>query len=246
MTTMSADMKQPAPGEPLSRSRISKSTLKRLGIALVAFTIPVSLFLGIADEIREGDSLFFDTSLLYAIHTLSNPILDTFFLAATDAGGVVGVSVISAVSIGLFYRYGHRRQAALYAFAVGGAAIINLLLKTVFQRMRPDLWAQLVTEKSFSFPSGHAMASSAVAFSMMVIFWPTRWRWYAVTIAGFYMLAVSLSRLYLGVHYPSDVLGGWLVSAAWILVVKYVMDIVPHHAHGDEGDTKRRAVKSDG
>lgn len=219
--------KQPLPEEPLHQSRIHKNTIKRLLIALLLFTIPVSLFLGIADEIREGESLFFDTPFLYAMHALSNPVLDWIFIAATNSGGLLGIVVISVIVLALLYIRGHRRQAALFAFSVGGAAIINLLLKTLFQRERPDLWVQLVTEKSFSFPSGHAMATSAVALSLMVIFWPTRWRWYVVAIAGLYMLAVGLSRLYLGVHYPSDVLGGWSVSAAWVLLVKYVMDKLP-------------------
>ena len=106
---------------------------------------------------------------------------------------------------------------------VGGAALLNMVLKLIFERPRPDLWEQLIIETSFSFPSGHAMASSALAFSVIAIAWNTRFRWYAVGVGVLFMLVIGFSRLYLGVHYPTDVLAGWFVSGAWVLLVALVV-----------------------
>jgi undecaprenyl-diphosphatase len=99
---------------------------------------------------------------------------------------------------------------------------LNLLLKELFGRDRPTLWETLVTEHGFSFPSGHAMASSALGFSIMVTLWNTRFRVPACIVAGFYIVLVGFSRLYLGVHYPTDVLAGWVLSGTWVILMLYV------------------------
>lgn len=206
------------------RSHITVATIKRLTVALVAFSVPAAIFLSIADEVREGEAIAFDGFLLNAVRDSAGPFWDQFFVIVTDLGGVLGVTVLTAVATALLYGFRHRREAALLLFGVAGAALINLLLKALYQRARPDLWVDLVTETSYSFPSGHAMASGALAFSLMVVFWMSRWRWYVVALGGIYMLIIGLSRMYLGVHYPSDVLAGWAVSLVWVLVVKYIID----------------------
>ncbi|MDF2461379.1 MAG: acid phosphatase, partial [Candidatus Saccharibacteria bacterium] len=107
--------------------------------------------------------------------------------------------------------------------SVAGAALLNLLLKASFQRDRPDLWESIVTETSYSFPSGHAMASSALAFSVMLVLWETKWRWLAVAVGTIYFVLVGVSRMYLGVHFPSDVVAGWCVSLAWVGIVHRIL-----------------------
>ena len=76
-----------------------------------------------------------------------------------------------------------------------------------------------MVEHSSWFPSGHAMASSALALSLIVIFWSTKWRWLVLAGAIFYVVIIALTRLYLGVHYPTDILAGWAVSCAWVAIV---------------------------
>jgi undecaprenyl-diphosphatase len=116
-----------------------------------------------------------------------------------------------------------RRAAVVLAVGVGGAALINTLLKLAFHRVRPELWTPLVVERSFSFPSGHAMVSSALACSVTYILWHTRWRWLAVGLGLAVVVAIGLSRLYLGVHYPTDVLAGWTVGFFWVVIVRAVL-----------------------
>lgn len=201
----------------------SAETLWRLVLAFVFLVIPVLLFVELAEEVREGEALLLDEQILQAINGSSSPLLDTLAVGFTQLGGVIGVVVLTVGIAALLWGRNKRRMAALLTLGVGGAVLLNLLLKAIFQRDRPELWERLVTENSYSFPSGHAMASSALAFSIVVICWPTRFRWVGVTLAVAYMLVIGLTRLYLGVHYPSDVIAGWAVSAAWVATMIYVL-----------------------
>ena len=105
------------------------------------------------------------------------------------------------------------------ALIVGGAAAINFLTKLIFHRVRPHLWPSLTPEADYSFPSGHALISLAVMVSLLLLAWPTRWRGPTLLAGGFFVLLVGLSRLYLGVHYPTDVLAGWAAGGAWCCAV---------------------------
>jgi undecaprenyl-diphosphatase len=107
-------------------------------------------------------------------------------------------------------------DAFFWALATGGAALLNLLAKHGFARARPDLWPSIAPETSFSFPSGHAMQSMAVAAALVVLLWPTLARWPVLVLGAGFTLLVGVSRVYLGVHFPSDVLAGWAASLAWV------------------------------
>jgi undecaprenyl-diphosphatase len=85
----------------------------------------------------------------------------------------------------------------------------------VFARERPSLWESIAPETSFSFPSGHAMGSMTLTWVCILLAWWTPWRWpVAIGLLGFSLL-VGLSRVYLGVHYPSDILAGWTAASVW-------------------------------
>ena len=111
---------------------------------------------------------------------------------------------------------------------VGGAVVINFILKMIFERSRPDLWQRLVVETSYSFPSGHALASSAIALVIIIICYKTKWFIPAIIIGTVYAVVIAYSRLYLGVHYPSDIIGGWLISAAWVIAMYWTIKRVKH------------------
>ena len=183
------------------------------------FWLPIVVFLGIAREVLEGENLPFDVPLLRLIHGLSVPWLDVLVKAITQLGGTLFILPVFVVLLIWFYQRRKFEAARLLLFIVGGAGVINMTLKLLFHRARPALWQALVTEHSFSFPSGHAMASSALAFAVMAICWRTKWKWHAVILGSLYILMIGFTRLYLGVHYPSDIIGGWCISLAWALVV---------------------------
>ena len=193
-------------------------------IALFAlFSVCVMSFVKIAWEVREKETNAFDDAVLNGIHAISNPFLDSFVPIVTNAGGVVVVSVLTLVILGLFIYKNEYRRAVLVGVSMAGAALLNVVLKAVFERARPDLWDKLVHESSYSFPSGHSMMSAALGLALVVALWNSRWRWWAVGLAVIYIPFIGLTRLYLGVHYPTDVVAGWLVSGAWVMAVALLM-----------------------
>lgn len=195
------------------------ATWHRIAISFFLATLPVFVFVELAEEVGQRETLAFDENVLLAINGWQNHVLDDVSVIVTQFGGVMGVSALVTLFVALLWLRGHRAKAVFLMVSVGGAGLLNVMLKALFQRDRPELWQRLVTENSFSFPSGHAMASSALALSLVVIFWRTRYRWLVVVSAFIYMLLIGFTRLYLGVHYPTDVVAGWIVSGIWIVAV---------------------------
>lgn len=196
-------------------------TLPKLFLTSAVFWIPIALFVLLANQVRETNPLPGDVAILQAIHAHASPFLDTLAVIVTDLGSAAAVVAAVAIAAGVLW-YKRRRGPALFLlFSAGGTAAINAVFKVLFHRARPDLWPRIVTETDYSFPSGHAMISSALAFSVILLLWNTRYRWWAVTVGTLYFVLVGLSRLYLGVHFPSDVYGGWCVSLLWVATLYY-------------------------
>lgn len=199
--------------------KTNRQLVGTLSFALVVFLLASIGFAMIADEVRDGATLSTDEAILRAIHAQSTLVLDSFFTLYTELGGVVIVAALTMLIVGYLYVKGLAYKALLLIFAVGGAGAANYILKFMFERARPDLWTHLVEETSFSFPSGHAMGSSAFAFGIVAILWNTKWRPLALVCATLYIVSIGFSRLYLGVHYPTDILAGWLLSLVWVVAV---------------------------
>ncbi|MGE5228356.1 MAG: phosphatase PAP2 family protein, partial [Deltaproteobacteria bacterium] len=115
--------------------------------------------------------------------------------------------LLVAALIGGLWWSGRMLQALYLALSVAAAMIINPVLKQVFARARP-VDDPLVTVSSTAFPSGHTTTATTIATALAVIAWPTRWRWPVIAAAAVFSLAMAVSRVYLGVHWPSDVMGG--------------------------------------
>lgn len=188
----------------------------------IYFWVPAFLFLVLANEVGEKEPLPGDVAILNGIHTFSSDWLDRFFLLVTSLGSAPFVIAGVTVAITAMYYIGEKRNALFLLFSAGGTAIINILFKLLFERERPDLWEHLVIESGYSFPSGHAMISSALALAIIILAWRTEYRWHAIIIGSLYTLLVGISRVYLGVHFPSDIIGGWCVSILWILTLYHV------------------------
>jgi undecaprenyl-diphosphatase len=116
------------------------------------------------------------------------------------------------------------RDGMFFGIAVVGSAVLDVAAKDYFARMRPDLWVSLTPETTYSFPSGHAMASATLGTALVILCWPTRWRWPMTVASLVFVLLVGVSRVYLGVHYPSDILAGWSAAIAWVFGMYALVD----------------------
>jgi len=201
---------------PRTSRQLQLTTIVALAYAL--FVIGAIGLVKIAFEVREAETLAIDRSILESIHHFATPFLDRVVPLATEIGGPLGTIIITLLIGGILVYRHHRRRAVLLIAAVAGATGVNMVLKSIFGRARPDLWERLVVEHSYSFPSGHATVSAALGAALVIVTWNTRWRWRGVVIGIIYPLFIGLTRLYLGVHYPTDVLAGWIVGGAWTAV----------------------------
>jgi undecaprenyl-diphosphatase len=178
-------------------------------------------FLELASEVREAELGPFDSAVASWVQG-GRGKWDTLMLGLTRFGEFpVLASVCAIASLGLALL--RRRREMLYVLACGsGAALGCSVLKLLFQRLRPDESVRylLGLPQSLSFPSGHAMGSIAIVGSLVIVAfaWPIRKRWRPglVAVAVPLVLGVAVSRVYFGVHYPSDVIGGQLAGAAWV------------------------------
>lgn len=202
---------------------ITTQNIKSLMVYSALFWIPFLVLSAIANEITSTNTFPGDVALLNYVHANFPEFLAGFFLIVTAFGSALGVVIITSLFLALLVKAGQRVAASVVLVSVAGAAIANLLIKLFFERDRPNLWQSIVQEQSFSFPSGHAMASSALYFALVYATWQTRWRWPTVIIGGVLIILVGFSRLYFGVHFPSDIVAGWLVSFIWVCLVVTIL-----------------------
>ncbi|HEX2863244.1 MAG TPA: phosphatase PAP2 family protein [Deinococcales bacterium] len=197
-------------------------TARLLGL-FVAVLLPTFAFGRLADGVWEHEGFAFDNAILHAVHRLATPSRDALMVFITQLGATRG---LLPVAVCLILGFAFRRAFASLTFlviAAGGAVALNLVLKVVFHRHRPNLWLSPAPETDFGFPSGHAMATMALVAAVIIVAWGTRWRWPALVVGGAFVLAVGLSRVYLGVHFPSDVLAGWAASLSWVFGTHAIM-----------------------
>lgn len=182
-----------------------------------AVLLPLYLFGELAEDIVQRETFFFDDPILLFTHSLQTPTLDRLMLLMSRVGYQWGVVPVDIGLLLFLLLWKHKHDGLFFGLSVIGAAILNQVAKVLFGRVRPKLWRSIAPEANFSFPSGHAMGSMALAAAIVVLLWPTRWRYPALVLGTLFVLLVSFSRIYLGVHYPSDILAGWVASFAWVM-----------------------------
>jgi len=181
------------------------------------------LFASLAYAVMQGAAAAFDTAVRNAVHASSFPALTYAMRGISDLGEAVFLVVLGVIIAWRLVSLGRRRQAVFFAIAVLGAEVIDQALKLGFQRPRPDVFFGPLP-LNYSFPSGHAMVSCCFYLALAEILLDDRWSrarklavWtFAILLTG----AIGLSRVYLGVHYPTDVLGGYAAAIAWLAIVR--------------------------
>lgn len=186
------------------------------------------MFLALADEVREGETSSFDTAILLGLRSPadpSDPIGPGWFEEVardvTALGSMAILTGITLASAAYLWLAGKRRSVALVLVSVGGGIAFSTLFKRGFDRPRPDLVPHATEVYTASFPSGHAMMAAVTYLTlaaMLARVQPTRaLKVYLFALAALVTVLVGASRVYLGVHWPTDVLAGWTAGAAWAL-----------------------------
>ena len=202
------------------RLRYGLRAHRLLLLALLAgLVLPWVVFVNVAEDVWESGGFIGDQRILEFLHAHTTPGLDWLALAFTAVGDPLPMGIVAGlITLGLA-GWGTRAQAWFFALSVGGAMLLNLWVKGVFARPRPALWLSLKPAFHYSFPSGHAMGAAAVVAALGFLLGPRHGRWLLWGLGPLFGLGVGWSRMYLGVHYPSDVLAGWAGSVGWVVAV---------------------------
>lgn len=194
-----------------------------LGIFLIAGLLVaaagVGAFVSLASHVESGKTQAFDEAVIRWMGAHHTNALDAIMLEVTALGTGTVVLMIVAVAALFLMLTSHKYSAILLLASTGGGIVLNGLLKLGFNRPRPQIFLPEVHTVSSSFPSGHAMSAaivySTVAYLAARLHRRRLARWLVMTAAFFVIAAISISRLYLGVHYPSDVVAGLAIGLAW-------------------------------
>jgi len=203
-------------------------------ILVIGITGALWAFFNVASEVTEGDTADLDRRILLALRNpadLSDPVGSRSFEEAmrdiTGLGGFTVVTLVTTVGVLAFLMHGRRRHALVLAGTVLLAEISSDLAKGFYARPRPDLVPHGSYVYSASFPSGHSALSAATFLTLAVLIASlepnrgTKAMVFALAVA--LVIAIGVSRVYLGVHWPSDVLAGWCLGAAWALAAWIVL-----------------------
>jgi undecaprenyl-diphosphatase len=204
-------------------------------------------FIGLADEVVEGDTHHFDELILLAMRNPADPAdplgpgwIEEVGRDFTALGGIAVLTLIVLATSG-FLLLQRKRGAALWLFlSCSGGMLLSTLLKMGFDRPRPDLVPHGSIVYTASFPSGHSLMSAVVYLTIGTLLMRVQRRRilkvYLLTLAIMLTLLVGVSRVYLGVHWPTDVLAGWTVGAAWASLFWLITWYLQQHGQIERDD----------
>lgn len=217
-----------AAGSPSGFRHWLGSRLWRIGLLFAGVLLPLGVFAELAEDVHELEAFYFDAPLLWRMRGWATPALDQWFVLVSKLGYQWGLIPADTLIVLVLLALRRWREATFAFLAFVGSALLNLGAKQFFQRDRPSLWESVAPESTFSFPSGHAMGSMTLAAVLVALAWRTRWRWPVTLAAVVFVVLVGTARVYLGVHYPSDILAGWCAALAWVVGL-YLLCFRRHH-----------------
>lgn len=190
-----------------------------IGISILLLSLFV--FFKLAEDIVEKEVIFFDDTIIHFVYSFRSPQMTEFMKGITFFGGEIFLGIAVIITILILLRE-HKKDALVFSFIFFLAIMLNTLLKSLFQRPRPN-FHPLIHESYYSFPSGHAM-NSFVFYTCLSFFIFRLLRnkplGIALTMAaGLLIGLIGLSRIYLGVHYPSDIIAGYAAGLIWFVIV---------------------------
>ena len=197
-----------------------------LSLGLIASIAAILFFAWLSSEVLEGETKHFDAVTRDFVHQFASPTVTATMRGISFIGSTLFLSTASIVMFIWFMSRHWRRDAWLFGLTMIGAGILNTTLKLTFGRPRPVPFFNLLAPESFSFPSGHSLASFCFFGALATILSArinnrkihlTVW-----TVAAVIVFLIGLSRIYLGVHYTTDVIAGFTAALIWVSVVRFV------------------------
>lgn len=227
---------EPAPAAPPSHAdspaaATARAAGRSLWPVLALFALSALWLAGyLASELAEGDTFAWDTAVLMALRRADDPALPIgppwLLQSAIDISALGGFTLLWLIGLSgaaFLLLLGKRREAGWLAVSFAGSSLLSTGLKSLFHRARPGLVPHLAQTMTASFPSGHAMSSAAAYLTLAIMLAETQTRRATkvllVGVAVLVVLAIGASRVFLGVHWPSDVIAGWCLGSAWALGV---------------------------
>lgn len=199
-------------------------------VSLVIVVGGINLFIELTDTLKTDTLARYDTAVTDYIISFRNPSLTTFFKFVTDIGDVTGYLIVLILFVLLSWRIIKSWKYVLQSVVVLVLATLsNMALKRFVDRARPGI-EHLVTVKTLSYPSGHAMG--AMAFFGFLIYLISKLRinrifkYSLMVLVALLILSIGISRIYLGVHYPSDVAGGFIAGFIWVVFCILIFDVI--------------------
>lgn len=201
-----------------------------IGISLVIFLLGLNIFIELTEEIPGSELKSFDQKITDFVISFRTPARTSFFQFITNVGDTYGYLVMTSIAALFFFLKFHNWRIILQLVVVTIlAALSNVALKKFIDRARPSI-EHLVVVKTLSYPSGHAMSAMAFyGFLIYLVFKIKLARWVRILLILlflFLILSIGISRIYLGVHFPSDVLGGYLAGMIWVAFCIVLLNIV--------------------
>lgn len=199
-------------------------------IALFVVIGSIKLFVELTEELQNDLLGHFDANITQYIISHRTTFLTEYFLFATNIGGGFGYLIVfiicSLIFILIFKRWKYIAQLVLVLFL---ALTSNLVLKQIIHRARPNL-DQMVSVETLSYPSGHAMTAMAFYGFLIYLFYIFKinkfLKFCIITILSILILSIGISRIYLGVHFPSDIIGGFIAGFIWIVFCILLLNII--------------------
>jgi undecaprenyl-diphosphatase len=197
-----------------------------LVLGLAAAVAALLFFAWLTNEVLDGETAHFDAVTRDFVHQFASPTLTATMRGISFVGSSLFLTTASIAMFLWFMSRHWRRDAYLFGITMLGAGILNTTLKLTFKRPRPVPFFNLLPPESFSFPSGHSLASfcffGALATILATRIHNRKIHFIVWTVSGLLVLLIGLSRIYLGVHYTTDVLAGFTAALIWVLTVSFV------------------------
>ena len=187
-------------------------------VGLISCLIIIYVVAEISDEVLDKEAFAFDKTILLWIHQFANPTLDRIMVLITHFNDPTTVTLIAIFILAILIWRHYYSEAKIFAIDCLGGVVLSYGLKSVFGKLRPDLWQSPIEDLSYSYPSGHALGST-VLYGFIAYLIATRYpqfSWLIYTGTVCLIVAIGLSRLYLGVHWPTDIIGGYGIGFLWL------------------------------